>query len=463
MYSRPLFLSLFLAFALSAQAAETKPNIIYIMADDLGYADLGCYGQEVIQTPNIDKLASEGLRFTQVYAGSSVCAPSRGVLMTGLHVGHAPVRDNVPHYETYLEDEHVTIAEVLQDAGYTCGGIGKWSLGDAGTAGRATNQGFDMFLGYLNQDHAHYYYPEYLDDGEGRMELTGNTESREHYTHHLFTERTLEFIEENKDGPFFFYGAFTLPHFSAKSEDPTMLAIPSDAPYSDEPWSQKAKNYAAMVTMLDKDIGKIVDLVDELGLTENTLIIVTSDNGPWGPVAEPFDSAGPLRGAKRDMYEGGLRVPFIARWPGQIPAGEVSEEILTFQDMLPTFAELSGGEAPDNIDGLSVVEALKGGKLSKTHEYLYWDYGHCRPKYNQAVRWKNWKGVRLGDGAIELYNLDGDLAESQDVASQYPDVIAQIEHFMEIGPTPSERYPIGEIYKGGSKWVAPGPPPPAAN
>ena len=243
-----------------------RPNIIVIMADDLGYGDLGCYGQQLIETPHIDRLAAEGIRFTQAYAGSSVCAPTRAVLMTGLHNGHAPVRDNIPHYDAYLRDDDVTIAEVLKQAGYRTGGVGKWSLGDAGTVGRATNQGFDMWLGYLNQDHAHYYYTEYLDDNDGRLELRGNTKSHAHYSHDLMTRRTLEFICANKNESFFFYGAYTLPHFSSPSEDETRLPVPSDAPYSNrDDWTQKEKNYAAMVTVLDRDVGRIVALVDELG------------------------------------------------------------------------------------------------------------------------------------------------------------------------------------------------------
>ena len=443
-----------LCFPWQAPAGEvSRPNIIFIMADDLGYGDLGCYGQKLIQTPDIDRLAAEGLKFTQAYAGSCVCAPSRGVLMTGLHNGHAPVRDNVPHYKTYLQDRDVTIAEVLKQGGYRCGGIGKWSLGDAGTVGRPTNQGFDRWFGYLNQDHAHYYYPEYLDDNEGRLDLRGNSESHQHYSHNLMTERALEFISESRDQPFFFYAAYTLPHFSAASEDETKLAIPSDAPYSDKPWNQKEKNYAAMVTLLDRDVGRIVKLVDDLGLKEKTLVVFTSDNGPWGPAPDKFESSGPLRGVKRDLYEGGLRVPFVARWPGTVPASQVSDEVIAFWDMMPTFAELAGAQAPGNIDGISVARALMGGTLDEPHGYLYWDYGHCRRRYDQAVRMKNWKGLRLGqDSKIQLYDLSVDIGETQDVARQHPAVVEQIAHIMTTAPTPSDRYPVGHIYKGKPLW-----------
>lgn len=437
-----------------AFAEAKQPNIIFILADDLGYGDLGCYGQEFIETPNLDRLASEGLRFTQAYSGGTVCAASRGVLMTGLHGGHAPARDNVPHYATYLTDEHVTIADVLKGAGYKCGGIGKWSLGDPDTAGEPLKQGFESWLGYYNQDHAHYYYPNYLDDGEGRMEFPGNMETHEHYSHHPMAERTLQFIEESKDEPFFFYAAFTLPHFSAKSEAPDMLAIPSDEPYSDKPWSQKEKNYAAMVTMLDKDVGRIVDLVDKLGLSESTLILFSSDNGPWGAAPKKFNSAGPFRGKKRDLYEGGVRVPFIARWPGMIPENQVSEEVIAFWDLLPTFADLAGTDSPPGLDGISITAALKGGSTSESRDYLYFDYGHCRNRYDQAVRLGKWKGIRLGQGTpLQLYNLEDDPGETQDLAAQHPEVADRLAQIMERAMTPSDRYPIGEIYKGQSLWT----------
>ena len=432
---------------------NSKPNIIFIMADDLGYGDLGCYGQKLIQTPNIDKLAREGLRFTQAYAGGPVCAPSRSVLITGLHNGHTPARDNIPHYHTYLQEDDVTIAEVLKQAGYRCGGVGKWSLGDAGTVGRATNQGFDMWFGYLNQDHAHYYYTEYLDDNEGRLELTGNTQSKKYYSHDLMTERALEFINESKDQPFFFYGAFTLPHFSSKSEDEDGLSVPSTRPYSNKDWDERSKKYAAMVQMLDRDVGRIVELVDQLGLKDQTLIIFTSDNGGHSSVWKEFDTNGPLRGYKRDLSEGGIRVPFIATWPGRIPAGKSSDEIIAFQDMMPTFADLAGITPPENIDGISVINALMGSQIKNPHKYLYWDYGHCRDRYDQAVRMDNWKGIREGqENNIQLYDLNTDIGEESDVAAEHPQVVAQIEKIMKTAFIPSERYPIGKKYTGGPIW-----------
>lgn len=433
--------------------AKSRPNIIYIMADDLGYGDLGCYGQKLIKTPNIDRLAAEGVRFTQAYAGSTVCTASRAVLLTGLHNGHSPARDNVPHYPSYLQEDDVTIAEVLKQAGYRCGGVGKWSLGDAGTTGRATNQGFDMWFGYLNQDHAHYYFTEYLDDNEGRLELKGNSQSRQQYSHDLLTDRALKFIRDSAAQPFFLYAAYTLPHFSAKAEDPHGLAVPSTAPYSNRDWDAKSKKYAAMVHRLDRDVGRIMSLVDELQLRQQTLIIFTSDNGGHRGVPKRFQTNGVLRGFKRDLTEGGIRVPFIARWPGTIPAGKVSQEIIAFQDMLPTFAELAGTQVPADLDGISVVPALKGESLKHGHEFLYWDYGHCRARYDQAVRWKNWKGIRDGwDGKIALYNLDQDLSETNDIAGDHPQVVQRIDEIMETSSVPSKRYPIGTIYRGKALW-----------
>jgi arylsulfatase A-like enzyme len=432
---------------------KPKPNIIFIMADDLGYADMGCYGQKLIQTPNLDKLAKEGLRFTQAYAGGPVCTPSRSVLMTGLHNGHTPARDNIPHYHTYLQEDDITVAEILKQAGYRCGGVGKWSLGDAGTVGRATNKGFDMWFGYLNQDHAHYYYTEYLDDNEGRLELSGNTESREHYSHDLIAERALQFIKESKNEPFFLYAAFTLPHFSSRNEDADGFAVPSTDPYTDKDWDEKSKKYAAMVHMLDRDVGRIVQLVANLGLKENTLIIFTSDNGGHSTIWKEFNTNGPLRGYKRNLTEGGVRVPFIARWSGKVPAEKTSDEIITFQDMMPTFAELAGANCPENIDGISVVDVVLGGKVKNPHQYLYWDYGFCRDRYDQAVRMGNWKGIREGRGnKIQLYDLNTDIGEENDVSDKHPKIVQQIEHIMQTVLVPSQRYPIGKKYTGGSIW-----------
>ncbi len=446
-------MAVFCSFATAAVERATKPNIIFIMADDLGYGDLGCYGQKLIETPNIDRLAAEGIRFTQAYAGSSVCTASRCVVMTGKHNGHTVARDNVPHYHTYLHEDDVTVAEILKQAGYRCGGIGKWSLGDAGTEGRATNQGFDTWLGYLNQDHAHYYFTEYLDDDEGRMELPGNSRTRRHYSHDLMTERALSFIQESHDQPFFLYAAYTLPHFSSKKEDADGLAVPSTNPYSDRDWDEMSKKYAAMVHMLDRDVGRIMEQLDNQEIRDNTLIILTSDNGGGSTVPKRFRTNGELRGYKRDLTEGGIRVPFIARWPGVCPAGTTSDEVIAFQDMLPTFVEFAGGDVPPGVDGISVVNALKGSELSTRREYLYWDYGHCRDRFDQAVRMGDWKGIRLGaQNEIQLFNLADDLAESTNVAQQNPNVVKQLKRIMGSAMVPNDRYRVGDRYTGGPIW-----------
>ncbi|RIH65529.1 N-acetylgalactosamine 6-sulfate sulfatase [Mariniphaga sediminis] len=454
-----LFSSMFSVCLIKASDYKgNNPNIIFIMADDLGYGDLGCYGQERIKTPNIDKLASEGIRFTQAYAGGPVCTPSRSVLMTGLHNGHTPARDNIPHYSTYLQEDDVTVAEILKQAGYRCGGVGKWSLGDAGTVGAATNQGFDMWFGYLNQDHAHYYYTEYLDDSyrpenNYRCELPGNTETKQHYSHNLITDRALQFIRDSHSEPFFLYVAFTLPHFSSRSEDEDRFTVPSTEPYGDKNWDEQSKKYAAMVHMLDRDAGRIVDLVDELGMGDNTLIIFTSDNGGHSAIWTDFNTNGPFRGYKGDLTEGGIRVPFIARWSGRIPEGKTSNEIIAFQDMMSTFAELAGVTPPETTDGISVVNRLTGKKQAKKHKYLYWDYGHCRDRYDQAVRFENWKGIRLGQHAkIQLYDLNNDMGETNDLAESYPEIVSKIEKIMDEAHVPSERYSVGVKYQGGPIW-----------
>lgn len=445
-------------FVPGVAADSSKPNVVFIMADDLGYGDLGCYGQKLIKTPNLDRLALEGTRFTQAYAGGPVCAASRAVLMTGLHNGHAPARDNVPHYPTYLQDDDITVAEVLKPAGYRCGGVGKWSLGDAGTVGRATKQGFDKWFGYLNQDHAHYYFTEYLDDDEGRLELRNNSSTRTHYSHDLMTDKALDFIRKSSEGePFFLYVAWTLPHFSSRDEDQHGLAVPSTEPYSDRDWDERSSKYAAMVHMIDRDVGRIVSLIDERGLCDETLVIFTSDNGGHASVSNRFKTSGPLRGFKRSLTEGGIRVPFIARWPNTIPANRVNKAVISFQDMLPTFAELAGVEVSHSVDGLSVARELKGHDGDERPGYLYWDYGHCRRRYDQAVRWRNWKGIRHGhNGPIQLYDLTTDVGEERDVAASHPDVIRKMTEIMKTAPEPSDRYPIGTIYRGQPLWK-PGP------
>ena len=434
----------------STPAAEPRrPNIIFILADDLGYGDVGCYGQQRIQTPNIDRLASEGMRFTQCYAGSTVCAPSRCALMTGLHTGHATVRGNafVP-----LRAQDVTVAEVLKRAGYATALIGKWGLGEPGTSGVPNRKGFDTFFGYLNQVHAHNYYPDYLWRNEERIKIDGNVVKngvalkRAQYAPDLFTNEALRFVEQKKDKPFFLYLAYITPH--ANNERGIMegngLEVPSDAPYSDRPWPQVEKNFAAMVTRMDADVGRLMAQLKKLGLDDNTIVFLSSDNGPHkegGHDPRFFQSGGPLTGIKRDLYEGGIRVPMIARWPGHIAAGRASDQVWTFWDFLPTAAELSGAMAPAGLDGISVLPTLLGKSEQKQHDFLYWEF-HERG-FQQAVRMGDWKAVRSAWGEpLELYDLRTDLAEKHNVAGQHAELVVRIEEYLKTARTASARWPI---------------------
>jgi len=459
-----LALPVCLAIAASAAgnprpASSARPNIILIMADDLGYGDLGCYGQNRILTPHIDALARGGLRFTQAYAGSAVCAPSRSSLMTGRHNGHNRIRDNLPH-GVALRPDDVTVAEVLKKAGYQTAAIGKWALGDAGTWGVPNAQGFDYFYGELNQDLAIDYYPASLWENDrvvllqelvmeaGIGIMKGNRAGqRVIYAPDRFDERAQAFIRENRERPFFLYYAATLPHFSDYPADtPDHFMVPDDAPYNGRNWSQSARNYAAMVTRFDRTVGGVVELLRELGIEQNTLVIVTSDNGAYHHKVplEFFRSSGKLRGAKRDLYEGGIRVPLIARWPGGIAPGLASDHVTAGWDHLATFAELAGLPAVGRGDGISYAPSLLGEpNRQQGHPYLYWDYGHTRPNYQQAVRWGDWKAVRSQtDGPIELYNLASDLSEKHDVAGSHPEVVERLAEIMRTAPTPSSDYPI---------------------
>ncbi|MHC4659465.1 MAG: arylsulfatase [Planctomycetota bacterium] len=436
---------------LASDAAKQKPNIILIVADDLGYGDLRCYGQQKILTPNIDQLAAQGTLFSQAYAGSTVCAPSRCSLMTGMHNGHNRVRDNIPH-EIWLRPDDLTVAEVLKQAGYKTGGIGKWSLGNPGSWGIANYQGFDYWYGHLSQDQAHFYYPHYLWENDKVVLLGNRGNKNENYTHDLFTEKGLSFIEQHREDPFFLYLAYTIPHFSDYPKDtPEHFIVPSDEPYTNKDWPQIAKNYAAMITRMDRDVGSIMKLLKKFGIDENTIVFFTSDNGPYkgSPIPiEFFDSNGVLRGGKRDVYEGGIRVPMIVRWPGKIAAGRVSNQVWAFWDFLPTAAELAGLPIPKGIDGISMLPVLLGRK-QKSHDYLYWDYGHVRKTYKQAVRVGDWKAVRNGAGAqVELYNLKDDVGETKNVASKHPEVVSKIKGIMRAARTDSKDYPIGGAAAG---------------
>jgi arylsulfatase A-like enzyme len=422
-------------------AKENLPNILFIMADDLGYADLGCYGQEHIRTPNIDQLAAEGTRFTQCYAGSTVCAPSRSVLMTGQHTGHTRVRGNSgrvggvgPQRRVPLKPEDVTLAEILKQEGYTTAITGKWGLGEPGTTGIPNRQGFDEWFGYLNQRNAHSYYPPFLWRNRKKQILKGNEDNkRQQYSHDLITEFALDFIRRHEDGPFFLYLPYTIPH--AKYE------IPGTEPYTDKPWPKDAKVHAAMVTRMDRDIGSIMALLKSLKIDQKTIVFFCSDNGAARRWEGIFDSSGPLRGRKRDMYEGGLRTPMIVRWPGIVPASKTSDTVWYFADVLPTLAQLLRIKPPPNIDGISIVPTLFGMEQNTGNRFLYWEF-HSGG-FKQAVRWQNFKAVRLGlDKPLELYDLEKDLAEQHNIADRNPDVVAGIERYLATARTDSPNWPI---------------------
>jgi arylsulfatase A-like enzyme len=432
-----------------AADAPSGPNILFILADDLGYGDLGCYGQRQIRTLNIDRLAAQGMRFTQCYAGSTVCAPSRCALMTGKHTGHCTVRGNalVP-----LRIEDRTVAEVLVPAGYETALIGKWGLGEPDSTGVPNRKGFDYFFGYLNQVHAHNYYPDYLWRNEKKVAIEGNVvergvaKKRVTYSPDLFTREALEFLGKRRDRPFFLYLAYTLPHANnerGKAEGNGM-EVPSDAPYSKEIWPQAQKNHAAMITRLDADVGRVLERLKELKLEENTIVFFSSDNGPHkegGADPKFFKSAGPLRGHKRDLTEGGIRVPMIVRWPGKVKAGAVSNQVWAFWDFLPTAAALAGTKKPDEIDGISVVPTLLGTGEQKQHKFLYWEF-HERG-FQQAVRMGKWKGIRLKpEGPLELYDLDKDVGETKNVAEQHPYVAAAVVNYLKVARTESPHWPI---------------------
>ena len=440
-----------------AEPAAQPPNIVFILADDLGYGDLGCYGQKRIQTPNLDRLAAEGMRFTQCYAGSTVCAPSRCALMTGFHTGHGTIRGNNP---VPLRRNDVTVARVLKDGGYRTGLIGKWGLGLEDTTGIPNRQGFDSFFGYLGQVHAHNYYPDFLWKNQEKVRVSGNVVEEgvaiqpAQYAQDLFTREALAFLEQERGKPFFLYLAYTIPHANNElgQVQGNGMEVPSDAPYSQEPWPQAQKNHAAMITRLDADVGRIMKRLAELGLDKDTLVFFTSDNGPHQEGgADPafFHSAGPLRGHKRDLYEGGIRVPMIVRWPGKIQAGAVSNQVWAFWDFLPTAADLAGAKAPSGLDGISMMPTLLGTGPERQHDFLYWEFHEGGPA--QAVRMGNWKGVRPApERPLELYNLEEDISEKTDAASLQPTIVSQIEAYLKSARTKSAKWPIPRQAKQGS-------------
>jgi len=448
-----------------ANAVAQKPNIIYILADDLGYGDLGCYGQKRFQTPNLDRMAREGMLFTQHYAGCTVCAPSRCSLMTGLTTGHTAIRGNKgwkPEGEWPMPAASITVAEMLKSVGYATGCFGKWGLGFVGTEGDPNNQGFDQFYGFNSQSLAHNYFPGHLWENQSKIVLAGNSgEKFEEYAPELIHNHALQFIENNKDHPFFLYYASTIPHAelmtpeknlkefrgkflpekSYKGVDPGQKGF-REGPYGSQPEVHAA--FAAMVTLLDKQVGELLNKLKELGLDKNTIVIFSSDNGPHiegGADPEYFDSNGPLRGYKRDLYEGGIREPMIVRWPGRIQSGSKSKHISAFWDVMPTFAALTGAKTPANIDGISFLPTLLAQKNQEQHEYMYWEFHELGGR--QAVRKGNWKLVRYqvieaAKTTTELYDLSVDLSEKTNVAANHPEIVNELLKIMKEARIPSD-------------------------
>ena len=426
-------------------AVGAKPNIIFVLSDDLAQGDLGVYGQKLISTPSLDRMAAEGTRYTQAYCGTSVCAPSRTSLMTGLHSGHAPVRGNWEiakgEGQFPLPESTMTIAQILKPAGYATACVGKWGMGMFDTTGSPLKKGFDHFFGYNCQRQAHSYFPPYLYNDDKQFELSGNDGKGigKTYAQNLIEDDVLKWVRSKKDVPFFLYYAVTLPHGRQEIDD---LGI-----YADKPWTLAQKTYAAQVTRLDSDIGKLVELLKELKLDDNTLIMVAGDNGsswaPASPMGKLFDQASNgLRGFKRGLYEGALRQAAIARWPGVVPAGRVSDEPWAFWDFLPTAAELAGAKIPAECktDGLSLVSFLKGGAAPK-RDFFYWELHEGKPI--QAVRFGNWKAVKNGpNAAIELYDLAADAGEETNVAAQKPELVARAVELMKASHTPDENWPL---------------------
>lgn len=438
-------------------APAEKPNIIFIMVDDLGYGDLGCYGQKQIKTPNLDHMAAEGMRFTQFYAGSTVCAPSRCVLMTGIHTGRALVRGNretKPMGQHPLPPDTLTVAKLLKRAGYATGLVGKWGLGGPDTTGEPNRQGFDYFYGYLCQRHAHNYYPEFLFRNRDRVVLEGNriakprpdgagfAVERAQYSHDLIADEALAFVDRHKDGPFFLYLAMTIPHANNEAGRKGM-EVPDLGEYADKDWPAPQKGTAAMITRMDGDIGRLSDRLKQHGIDDRTLVMFTSDNGPHaegGNNPHFFDSNGPLRGIKRDLYDGGIRVPMIARWPSQVQAGATSDQIGYFGDLMATAAELVGIETPSGLNSISFVPTLLGDDdRQQNHRYLYWEFYRGRSGMKQAVRMGPWKGMRNAvDAPVELYDVTKDIGEAENVAADHADVVKRIETAMQEAHVPSE-------------------------
>jgi arylsulfatase A-like enzyme len=457
-----------LAFAQLKRLAKRPPNIIFIVADDLGYGDVSCYGQQRFQTPNIDRLAAEGLKFTQGYAGTAVCSPSRSSFFTGQHTGHTPVRGNLavkPEGQYPLPDSSRIIPMLLKQAGYATGCFGKWGLGGPGSSGDPVNKGFDEFFGYNSQTLAHNYYPYYLWHNREKVLLPENRGARSGtYAPELIQRHLLAFIEQHQAQPFAVFMTTVIPHAELAAPpaymqqaighygpekpyigpDTSAAGFTKAGPYLSQPYPRAA--VVAMMRVLDDQVGQIMQQLKRLHLDENTLVVFTSDNGPsaeGGKELAYFNSSGGLRGAKRDLYEGGIRVPFIVRWPGQVKAGTTTPQLAAFWDFLPTFMDVAGLKTPASTDGLSLLPTLTGRGKQAQHPYLYWEF------YEQggsvAARWGQWKAVRLNmattpNGPIELYDLATDPHEAHDVAPQHPEVIARFAQIFTQAHVPSPAF-----------------------
>ena len=430
------FALLFATFFASLPAAD-KPNIIFILVDDAGIGDFSPYGCKYGVTPNIDRLANEGMKFTRAYSGSAVCAPSRYVLMTGQHTGHALRRANQSKIGLLsLPPQQTTVATLLHGAGYATGGFGKWGLGNPGSTGAAEKQGFDVFFGYYDQKHAHDYYTDHLvRNGVDVPQPQSGKRSWEDYSHTRIADETLKFIEQNKDRPFFCYAAWTPPHGD--------FVIPENPVFGQKAWTEEVRNYAAMVALVDRDVGRLMKKLQDLGIDEKTLVVFSSDNGANLEFIESLGSTGGLRGYKRMLYEGGTRTPFIARWPGKIQPSTTSDLLTSSVDFLPTAADLSGVPSPKGLDGHSIVPTLLGKGQQVVHASLYFEI--YEPYFQQAVRMGDWKGYRLGTKApLELYDLKSDPAEKQNIAAAHPDIVKRIEAIMTAEHTPSPYYDAPE-------------------
>ena len=434
-----------------------KPNIIFILADDLGRSDLGCYGQKLIKTPHIDKIASEGMLFTQCYAGSTACAPSRSVLMTGQHTGHTTVRGNGclrggyvqdGRRRTNLTDEDVTVAHVLRRAGYRTGLIGKWHLGGYAPGAYPTDRGFDEFYGWLDRTPAtelpHLYYPALRYRNKELYDVEANQQGQRGYYHtDICTDEAIAFIKNHKAEPFFLDLFYVNPH--------SPFLAPSHGAYADKPWGKMEKTYAAMISHLDSCVGRIIDVLKEQQLDKNTLVFFCSDNGPRSSgneeitsVVEFFNSNGELKGYKRDLYEGGIRVPAIVRWPDHIPAGKTNDAVWYFADFLPTAADIAGTNPPSEIDGISILPTLLGKKQNTDNRFLYWEF--FDGGFQQAVRWGNWKAIRLNKSEpLKLFNLSQDIHEDNNIADKHPEIINEIERYLDTARTESPYYPVEVI------------------